>query len=623
MGVTVEHLLRLKTDVAEGLEAAQAESAELRKELKRLQEELDDTGKKGKRTGDKLEDIGDQAGDLDTILQGLAGILGQFSPALEGVARTGGDAAAGVEAASRATKLLGSPVGAAAAGMAVLTASLVGAAGAAFGLVVAAEDLHESLVPLQGTAGIQLLPPGQLQAIQQAARSIDAVKAVGAEVATILAGDLAPAVRDVSVLVVAFSLAFRDMVRDFTEGEDILRTLAEAFGVHIVKVLTFPLNAISKIMGAWGSLINLVTSENKGVQALFALGLTGDELARLREVGQGLQDIRKDYMAFAGDLAGQGVSTVFKGIGDAVGDLTERSRDYVDQATRLIGTLQVLRGEASDLSAVINQQFGDAQNFGSGGFSGASFDSGIESFGPLATLRGQLTSRATILRGRLEDSGALGRLQTGAGVVGGLAQGDPSALLGALGPAGAAIGGLAAIGKAGGADGVSELLEGFEKAIFEGVEALPEILLEIIPPFIQALVLDLPPALAQALWEILRELIGGGEDSVFTQEGRQTRLGNIRDAINQTAQGGNLAALAFAGATGGRTPDTQARLAAQTAPGFNLPAATRIQTGSMAPQFNFYADVIDRDAVGRFMDRASVELGKMGSRQGMSLAGEG
>jgi hypothetical protein len=122
---------------------------------------------------------------------------------------------------------------------------------------------------------------------------------------------------------------------------------------------------------------------------------------------------------------------------------------------------------------------------------------------------------------------ALAMSWSGAGV--GLAQGDVGGLLGMAGPVGMGIGAAANIGRMG-AGGVREQLEGFTDAVVAGLEALPEILTEVIPDFVEglvtdlipalvetfpmlvkAIVMDLPIALAKALWEAIKSLIPGGD----------------------------------------------------------------------------------------------------------------
>ena len=111
----------------------------------------------------------------------------------------------------------------------------------------------------------------------------------------------------------------------------------------------------------------------------------------------------------------------------------------------------------------------------------------------------------------------------------GLLQGDVGGLLGMAGPIGMGVGTLANVGRMG-AGGVRDQLEGFTDAIVAGLEALPEILTEVIPDFIEGLItdllpalvetfpllakaiaIDLPIALAKALWDVIKFLVPGGD----------------------------------------------------------------------------------------------------------------
>ena len=84
--------------------------------------------------------------------------------------------------------------------------------------------------------------------------------------------------------------------------------------------------------------------------------------------------------------------------------------------------------------------------------------------------------------------------------------GSPARALSMLGPAGAIFGGLAQIGAAGGASGVEKQLDTLIDNVTDGILALPEILSDVIPEFVNRLVAELPPALARAIGEIMIDL---------------------------------------------------------------------------------------------------------------------
>ncbi len=75
-----------------------------------------------------------------------------------------------------------------------------------------------------------------------------------------------------------------------------------------------------------------------------------------------------------------------------------------------------------------------------------------------------------------------------------------------LGAAGAVVGGLQFIGEQG-ADGVSETLDGVKDSLLAALEALPELIGEVLPEFAIALVRDLIPALVRAAPQIWRALL--------------------------------------------------------------------------------------------------------------------
>lgn len=87
-----------------------------------------------------------------------------------------------------------------------------------------------------------------------------------------------------------------------------------------------------------------------------------------------------------------------------------------------------------------------------------------------------------------------------------LAQGDMSGALAGLGPAGAIVGGLQTIGKMG-AEGVGDQLDGIKDAMIGALEALPEILSEVIPEFAVGLATEFVPRLVESLPAIIKAAI--------------------------------------------------------------------------------------------------------------------
>ncbi len=97
---------------------------------------------------------------------------------------------------------------------------------------------------------------------------------------------------------------------------------------------------------------------------------------------------------------------------------------------------------------------------------------------------------------------------------------NPSTLFSALGPAGAILGGISAIGQAGGASAVEAQLDELINNLTDGFEALPEIIVKIIPPFVQALATELPPAIAAAMVGIFTEAL----DALFPNREKNPKV---------------------------------------------------------------------------------------------------
>jgi len=112
-------------------------------------------------------------------------------------------------------------------------------------------------------------------------------------------------------------------------------------------------------------------------------------------------------------------------------------------------------------------------------------------------------------------AGRLEAAQTAIGVTGQALSGDlggalssagGAAGLAGLGVAGAAVSGLQFIGEQG-AQGISDTLDGLKAALLGALEALPELIGDVLPRFAVALVADLIPALIRAAPQILYSLV--------------------------------------------------------------------------------------------------------------------
>ena len=173
-------------------------------------------------------------------------------------------------------------------------------------------------------------------------------------------------------------------------------------------------------------------------------------------------------------------------------------------------------------------------------------DQRIEGF--FAFAGGDPTAILSALGGGLQKAGAglggagAGRMGVATGMAGGL-------LSAAAGPVGATLSGLASIGQMGGAAGVREQVDAFAEAILIGIDALPEILVDIIPRFVMALVAELPRAIAEALAEALGRLLEGLLRIIFPNrfDGKETISRAEYDARLAGATGGDYEAALASG----------------------------------------------------------------------------
>ncbi len=171
-----------------------------------------------------------------------------------------------------------------------------------------------------------------------------------------------------------------------------------------------------------------------------------------------------------------------------------------------IDEVQIVAADTAvtDLAALAAQAAGGVQRVGrAGGVVGADLEAQRRNDEFLDALVAE--TRA----GRLEAA------QTGIGVAGQVLSGDVggavssaagAAGLAGLGVAGAAISGLQFIGSAG-AEGIKDTLNGVKDSLLGALEALPELIGEVLPQFAISLISELIPALIEASPEILKSLI--------------------------------------------------------------------------------------------------------------------
>jgi len=160
---------------------------------------------------------------------------------------------------------------------------------------------------------------------------------------------------------------------------------------------------------------------------------------------------------------------------------------------------------------------------------------------PVATslATGNLSGGLSAAGGAIREAGlnAFSTAGSTAGAAGGLGVAALGAGVGGLG----ALIGLGALNDdrpgVSTADALKEMLEGQKENLLEGIEALPDILLDVIPPFVVALVTELPPAIARALYEVIAGLFQRGNDLTEEQAEKVASgtFGTTSDAFATTA----------------------------------------------------------------------------------------
>lgn len=194
--------------------------------------------------------------------------------------------------------------------------------------------------------------------------------------------------------------------------------------------------------------------------------------------------------------------------------------------------------------------------------------------------------------------------------------GAPASALGMLGPAGAIVGGLASIGAAGGASGVEKQLDTLIDNITDGIKALPEILIEVIPEFVFALVSELPPALALAIEDVFVRLLNlipgvniGGPGvsrlSAAAQAEQEERLGTLQAAGVVSEQGVIFGLGTATGPSRARSREAASRGRVARADGATRLAMSRAPTAQMmtAPSLTINALGIDDGTQDQFQRR--------------------
>lgn len=438
---------------------------------------VDRVGKSAKKTEDAAERLGEASGKTASAMGMLGGVLGRIDPALEEAARGVADIADSLDAATmfgmKAARVLG-VVGAA-----------VAAGGAAY--VVLNRQLE---------AANQLME----EQAEQANRMADIHRKVkeAALLAALAQGEITQAQFN--------SISAAQTANDLFRQQRAQQRQSLTDAQNALDVAQAELEQIQ----ASNALRRQRLDDEQTYQRVY-----GDFIAMEQRRAQTVAQLTEERNNAARQLGATNIAEaeyaanleIVANASNEVADSQQAVTERVKEGTEAIKTMTVEVMTLAEAFASLG--------FGAPGGVGI----GIDLADPMSARLGPMREGLEMLQREIEIRQRLQNLPQ----VGGAA--DPSMMqraqgaaqagmalisgnLAALGPVGAALGGLATIGQMG-AEGVEDRLEDLQDSIIAGVQALPRILIEIIPEFVSALITELPIAIARALFEVIQILIEG------------------------------------------------------------------------------------------------------------------
>lgn len=525
--------------------------------------------------GAKLDNLKDAAGRADSSLKNLAGALGVVSPGAGAAATAAGDLVGSLE-------VLLTPAGATVGVLAGVAAGLAAAGAAAVGAVLHIAEVADELAKLDAIGAPTLIEPGAVDGIRDAAAAIQALSPAFSALVGVLAAQVAPAVEEFATSTIAALLTIRKAL----DAVD-LESVFEHLGASIIKTVTLPTEGALRAVAALATARNdlqeaiglgrdpLVQSIADGAQrSIEALedfqvragralvGVAADTFTGyavgLRSAGAEARDEAEalvDAVRTAGDearAAGRGgggvsltggVETGVAEVGDAAevtADAMERLRDIINDERTAAYTpfqkltaqfaearfeLEGLRTAAGPAGAALADAAERALATAEATARAEAVAAGVEAANR-DIARYDAERRADIERRMARPGEAVNRF---GGAVGQLSQGN---VVGAVGAAtgipavqivGDALGALATLGELG-AEEIRTRGETFARAVGEGLRILPELIIDVLP--------DLVVALVSAIGDALADLPDRIADAIYTAiTGREaTTRGSIRSS---------------------------------------------------------------------------------------------
>ena len=512
------------------------------------------------------EKIGDVAGKADSALKNLAGALGVISPQAEAAATAAGDLIGSLE-------VLLTPAGAVVGTTAAVAAGVAAVGAASIGAVLHIAEMADELRELAKLSGVELVPESSIEGAERAADALGDVSLAGTALAGVLAGAAAPALETLARDLLAVGLLSADVFQQMLDGATGFQDyLVDSFAEGVSLALTSPfalatnvlerfLSTLVDVMQAAGAPTELVRPLAEAQNAVADLG---ESIANLQQgakeftrgVASGVASIpeslretsafveayakadallegrRKQRDAEAAADAAKGASAdpaaavaadpalsaqaaALAALREQAGELRDATRAPLDEVAvryarlrmELYGVAMAAGEAGAALEAQIRGELAAAEErdrYTAIGESLAVTNRDIAASD--ARARAEVEARAARPGEVVGRAGATSQQLQQGNVVGavGAATGIPQIAI-----AGEALGLLATLGELG-AEELRSRGEDFAAAVSEGLKILPELIIDVLPDLVVALVegiadalLDLPDRLAEAIYQAI------------------------------------------------------------------------------------------------------------------------
>lgn len=214
-----------------------------------------------------------------------------------------------------------SPAGLAAVAIGGVGLAAAGAVAGVYAAVRSGDELARTLQEIKGLDKIDefAIDAAALKSLDAANAALDSLSVIAQRFVVELGAEFAPAVEAAAVFLVKLGLAGLDAFQALTQGEGVMRSLAEFAAGKLVDALTRPV----------GALVGMVETVESLARAL-GQDTIADQLAAVGDTWDGIKATITDGLV---DLA-------IGAAGVAMGELADWTADYDERARALVGTLE-------------------------------------------------------------------------------------------------------------------------------------------------------------------------------------------------------------------------------------------------------------------------------------------